>query len=59
MKEVHLKVQQSPLVGSLNFLTTTHPNITFVVGILSRFMNQPCEGHWIATNGVLKYLKGT
>ena len=47
------------LVGSLNFLTTTRPNIAFVVGILSRFMHQPCEGHWNASKRVLKYLKGT
>jgi len=47
------------LVGSLNFLTTTRPDIDFVVGILSRFMHKPCEGHWNATKRVLKYLKGT
>lgn len=33
------------LVGSLNFLTTTRPDIDFVVGILSRFMHKPCDGH--------------
>ena len=47
------------LVGSLIYLTTTHPDINFAVGILSRFMHQPCEGHWTATKRVLKYLKGT
>jgi hypothetical protein len=47
------------LVGSLIYITTTRPNISFVVGILSRFMKNPCEGHWSATKRVLKYLKGT
>jgi hypothetical protein len=47
------------LVGSLIYLTTTRPDINFVVGILSRFMHQPCEGHWTTTKQVLKYLKGT
>ena len=47
------------LVGSLIYLTTTCPDLTFVVGILSRFMHKPCEGHWIAAQRVLKYLKGT
>ena len=47
------------LVGSLIYLIVTRPGITFVVGILSRFMHQPCEGHWNATKRVLKYLKST
>jgi len=47
------------LVGRLNFLTITRPDIVFVVGILSRFMHQPYEGHWNATKRVHKYLKGT
>jgi hypothetical protein len=47
------------LVGSLIYLTTTCPDITFVVGIFSRFMHQACEDHWTETKRVLKYLKGT
>eukprot|EP00253_Pinus_taeda_P001630 PITA_01630 len=47
------------LVGSLNYLTTTRPDISSVVGTLSRFMQKPCEGHWSAAKRVLKYLKGT
>jgi hypothetical protein len=46
-------------VGSIIYLITTKPNISFVVGILSRFMQKPCEGHWSAGKRVLKYLKGT
>ena len=47
------------LVGSLNYLTTTSLDISFVVGTLTRFMKKPCEGHWFAGKIVLKYLKGT
>ncbi|XP_059067890.1 secreted RxLR effector protein 161-like [Cryptomeria japonica] len=47
------------LVGSLIYLTTTRPDITFTVGIMSRFMHKPCEGHWTTAQRVLKYLKGT
>ena len=47
------------LVGSLIYLTTTHPDINFAVGILSRFTHHPYEGHWNAAKRVLKYLKGT
>jgi hypothetical protein len=29
------------LIGSLRYLVHTHPNLIFVVGYLSRFMQQP------------------
>jgi hypothetical protein len=47
------------LMGSLIYLTTTKPTITFVVGILSRFRQNPCKGNWSAAKRVMKYLKGT
>ena len=42
------------LVGSLIYLISTRLDIYFVVGILSRFMQKPCEGHWFATKRGLK-----
>lgn len=39
-----------------NYYQTKH---SFIVGILSRFMKNPCEGHWSAAKRVLKYLKRT
>ena len=50
------KYQQ--FVGILIYLTTTRPKITYVVGILSRYMHKPCEGNWYGTKRVLRYLKG-
>eukprot|EP00253_Pinus_taeda_P006247 PITA_06247 len=47
------------LVGSLNYLTTTKPDIAYAVSILSQFMAKPHESHWIAAKRVLRYLKGT
>ena len=35
----------------------TKPYITFVVGVLSRFMHQLRETHWLATMRVLTYMK--
>eukprot|EP00253_Pinus_taeda_P033219 PITA_33219 len=58
-KEFEDATKYRQLVGSLNYLTTTRPDISFNVGILSRFMQKPCEGHWSAGKRVLKYLKGT
>jgi hypothetical protein len=46
-------------VGSLIHLTITRPDISIVVGILSRFMQKACEGHWCVAKRVLRYLKGT
>eukprot|EP00253_Pinus_taeda_P020805 PITA_20805 len=45
-KEFENATKYRQLVGSLNYLTTTRPDISFAVGILSRFMQKPCEGHW-------------
>lgn len=45
------------LVGNLIYLTTTTPDINFVVSMLSRFLNCPKETHWIATKRVLRNIK--
>ncbi|KAK6117910.1 hypothetical protein DH2020_048347 [Rehmannia glutinosa] len=47
------------LIGSLLYLTTSRPDITFVVDILSRFTSNPSHEHWKALTKVLKYLKYT
>jgi hypothetical protein len=46
------------LVGSLNYLTTTRPDIAYSVSILSQFMAKPHDNHWKETKRVLQYLKG-
>ena len=47
------------IVGSLNYLTTTRPDISYYVSLLSQFMEKPHENHWNAAKAVLGYLKGT
>jgi len=58
-KEFEDATRYRQLVGSLNYLTTTRLDISFVVGILSGFMQKPCEGHWSVAKRVLMYLNGT
>ncbi|GMI75822.1 cysteine-rich RLK (RECEPTOR-like protein kinase) 8 [Hibiscus trionum] len=47
------------LVGSLRYLTITRPDITYAVGLVSRFMENPKQDHWIAAKRILRYIKGT
>lgn len=47
-------------VGSLNYLSQcTRPDITYVVGKLSQFLENPNDTHWAAFKRVVHYLKGT
>lgn len=47
------------LVGCLMYITTTRPDMQFVVSYISRFMSKPTEVHLAAAKRVLRYLQGT
>jgi hypothetical protein len=47
------------LVGSLLYLTHSRPDLSYVVGAVSRFMKEPHELHWKATKCILRYVHGT
>ena len=47
------------LVGKLLYLTHTHPDLSFVVSLVARFMHQPHESHWKAAKRILRYIRGT
>lgn len=47
------------IVGSLMYITTTRPDLTFMVSLIARFMAKPTEMHNQVVKRVLKYLKGT
>lgn len=47
------------VVGSLQYLHFTRPNIAFAVIKLSQFIHAPTDIHWLAAKHVLKYLAGT
>jgi hypothetical protein len=47
------------LVGTFLYLTHTHPDLSFVVGIVARYMQTPHEIHWKEAKRILHYVCGT
>ena len=47
------------LIGSLLYLTHTHLDISFDVGLVSQCMQMPHESHWKTTKMILWYIRGT
>ena len=45
------------VLGSLQYLSLIHPNISFVVNKLSQFMHKPTHSHWKTIKQLLRYLK--
>ena len=46
------------LVGKLNYLIVTHPDIADSSSVVSKFMSFPTVNHWAALEQILCYLKG-
>ncbi|XP_050889759.1 uncharacterized mitochondrial protein AtMg00240-like [Lathyrus oleraceus] len=44
------------LVGKLNYLTVTRPDITFTISIVSQFLNAHFDSHWDAVIRILRYI---
>ncbi|KAL5795083.1 hypothetical protein ACOSP7_003677 [Xanthoceras sorbifolium] len=47
------------LVGSLIYLTLTRPDISYAVGVMSRYMQNPKKSHLEAVRRILRYVKST
>jgi hypothetical protein len=47
------------IVGALQYLTFTRPDICFAVNRVCQFMHAPIDSHWAAVKRILHYLKGT
>ena len=46
------------LVGKLNYLTVTRPNIAYSISVVSWYMSSPTINHWEVVEHILCYLKG-
>jgi Reverse transcriptase (RNA-dependent DNA polymerase) len=61
-ESVSLPVDQNmyrSIVGSLRYLLHTRPDLSYSVGIVSRFMECPKADHMAAMKKILRYIKGS
>ena len=47
------------VVGALQYLTITRPEINYSMNKVCQFMANPLDSHWISAKRILRYLKGT
>lgn len=47
------------IVGGLQYLTFTRPDLAYVVNKVSQFMHCPMDTHWVAVKRILHYTKGS
>lgn len=56
-KPVDITIFKS-IIGGLHYLVYTRPDIAFLVGIISRYMEKPTVLHQNAAKRILRYIRG-
>jgi len=46
------------VVGALQYVTVTRPELSYAVNKVCQFMATPLDSHWVAVKRILRYLKG-
>lgn len=57
--QFHDPTEYRCLIGALQYLTFTRPDICYVVQQVCLFMHDPCSSHMTALKRILRYVKGT
>jgi histone deacetylase 1/2 len=47
------------IVGGLQYLTHTRPDLSFAINRVCQFLHAPTEGHWSAVKRILRFIRGT
>ena len=47
------------MIGKLQYVVHTSPDIALAVGIVARFSTKPRESHIMEIKRIMRYLKGT
>ncbi|XP_019198280.1 PREDICTED: uncharacterized protein LOC109192146 [Ipomoea nil] len=51
--------QYHRIVGAMQYLTITRPDLSNAINHLCQFMHSPTDEHWVIVKRVLRYTKGT
>nr|GEX25213.1 hypothetical protein [Tanacetum cinerariifolium] len=57
-KEILKRNKYRSLVGSLRYITSTRPDLSYSVGVISQFMENPKYAHWKTLKRILRHVKG-